>query len=285
MGCKGGSPLASIGQKLRQAREAKGLTLHDVQQETKIRERYLEAIEADLPEELPAAVYVRGFIRSYARLVGLDPDEAVRLYIENHTPAAPEETPGQLLAAPSEERGKAYVKPAMQPPTPRKEHRQRHYRPKPSRILWVLMVVIVALAIGVGVPFLVHQGPSKPAKVRQTTAPVASPKARAVSRPHKTVPEVHLISASNKNGYRYTVTHGPISLAITWHGRCWIAVTSGKTTLFEGTLTQGTHTFVAAHQLTLNIGAANQLILVLNHQRLHLPSSDIVIPSLSITAP
>ena len=66
------------GEILRQARTMRGATLADVERDTKINRAYIEALEAARFDTLPAPVYARGFMRSYARYLGLDPDEAVR---------------------------------------------------------------------------------------------------------------------------------------------------------------------------------------------------------------
>jgi transcriptional regulator with XRE-family HTH domain len=62
----------SIGPRLAEARQAKGLTLFDAERGTRIPRRYLEALEADQFNLLPAPVYARGFLRNYARFLGLD---------------------------------------------------------------------------------------------------------------------------------------------------------------------------------------------------------------------
>ncbi|KGX93323.1 hypothetical protein N781_11860 [Pontibacillus halophilus JSM 076056 = DSM 19796] len=66
-----------IGDRLKEAREAKGLSLDDVQQETKIQKRYLQAIETGNFSIMPGKFYTRAFIRQYAEAVGLDPDEVM----------------------------------------------------------------------------------------------------------------------------------------------------------------------------------------------------------------
>jgi len=62
---------------LRDARVRRGLSTTDVERTTRINRNYIEAIEGGRFEELPAPVYARGFVRSYARYLGLDPEEAV----------------------------------------------------------------------------------------------------------------------------------------------------------------------------------------------------------------
>lgn len=61
-----------IGKLLASAREVKGLSTGDVADKLKLTSRQIEALEAEEFDKLPAAVFVRGFIRNYARLVGLD---------------------------------------------------------------------------------------------------------------------------------------------------------------------------------------------------------------------
>lgn len=65
--------MSSVGQTLREAREARGLTLHDIQEKTKIQPRYLKAIEEDRFDVLPGHFYTRAFVRTYAEHIGIDP--------------------------------------------------------------------------------------------------------------------------------------------------------------------------------------------------------------------
>lgn len=67
----------SFGAWLRRQREMREITLREISDATKISLRYLEALEQERFDLLPAKVFARGFLRQYARYVGLDPDEAV----------------------------------------------------------------------------------------------------------------------------------------------------------------------------------------------------------------
>jgi cytoskeletal protein RodZ len=77
-----------LGEVLRAAREAKGVDLVRVERETKIRERYLSALESGDYRDLPGAVYTRGFLRNYGAYLGLDPEYLIDLYrLETSTSA------------------------------------------------------------------------------------------------------------------------------------------------------------------------------------------------------
>jgi cytoskeleton protein RodZ len=67
----------SLGERFRAAREQRGLTLSDVAEQVRIRSVYLAAIEDENWKAIGAPVYIRGFLRTYARHLGLDAEEAV----------------------------------------------------------------------------------------------------------------------------------------------------------------------------------------------------------------
>lgn len=70
----------SLGEKLRQAREEKGLELRDVADNTRITIGYLAAIEDNNYKSLPGGVFNKGFVRSFAKAVGVDEREALADY-------------------------------------------------------------------------------------------------------------------------------------------------------------------------------------------------------------
>src|SRR5919107_3950495 len=69
---------AEIGRILEQKRNERGLSLEDVEQATKIRKRYLTGLEREDYAMLPDAVYVRGFLKTYANYLGLDGEDLSR---------------------------------------------------------------------------------------------------------------------------------------------------------------------------------------------------------------
>lgn len=70
----------SIGEKLRLAREARGIALREISEQTRISIRYLEAIEADDYKRLPGGIFNRSFIRAYAKFVGVEENSALEDY-------------------------------------------------------------------------------------------------------------------------------------------------------------------------------------------------------------
>lgn len=78
---------ARLGEELRDARLALGLAIEDIARSLRIRRVYLVALEEGRLRDLPAPAYALGFVRSYARLLGLDEAEFVRRFREQSGPA------------------------------------------------------------------------------------------------------------------------------------------------------------------------------------------------------
>lgn len=74
--------MGMIGDLLRQAREKKGLSLREIEDETNMRWKYLEALENEEFEVIPGETYVKGFLRNYSAFLGLDSDQMLDLYRE-----------------------------------------------------------------------------------------------------------------------------------------------------------------------------------------------------------
>jgi len=80
----------TVGERLREARERQKVSLHAIAEKTNISVRFLDAIEKNQFDKLPGGIFTRGFIRSYAMQVGLDPDAAVAQFLSDE-PGAREE--------------------------------------------------------------------------------------------------------------------------------------------------------------------------------------------------
>ncbi len=70
----------TLGEKLRQAREARGLSISDVAEQTRISALYLSCIENDDYRTLPGGIFNKGFVKSFAKVVGVDEQEALQDY-------------------------------------------------------------------------------------------------------------------------------------------------------------------------------------------------------------
>jgi cytoskeleton protein RodZ len=87
----------TIGQKLRDARTERGVELSDVELATKIRVKFLEAMEGDRWAELPAPAYARGFLDIYARYLGLDNQALLDEYSKTVEAEGHEPIPGSVI--------------------------------------------------------------------------------------------------------------------------------------------------------------------------------------------
>jgi cytoskeleton protein RodZ len=87
-----------IGESLREARTHRGIELEDAQQATKIRARYLGAMEEERWDVLPDPAYVRGFLHTYAAFLGLDADAMVQEYGRSRESAAQAAAAGEPIA-------------------------------------------------------------------------------------------------------------------------------------------------------------------------------------------
>jgi len=102
--------MSSLGIRLREIRLAKGVSLDDIARSTRVGRRYLEAIETDSWGELPAPVFVKGFIRAYCESLDASPDEALGLYREaSGEPVKPERVQSAVHAPPSRRAGPLIV--------------------------------------------------------------------------------------------------------------------------------------------------------------------------------
>jgi cytoskeletal protein RodZ len=86
-----------LGAALRKHREAAKLSLRDLADTTKLGVRTLEALERNQVEKLPPGIFRRAVVRAYAREIGLDPEDTLRVFLARHPDALP--PPGQAPGA------------------------------------------------------------------------------------------------------------------------------------------------------------------------------------------
>src|SRR6476469_10662586 len=75
--------MESVGEFFKQVRETKGLTVDEVASKTRIRTDFVKALEEGNFAKLPDQVFARGFVRSYARSLGLDEEDAIHRFIQS----------------------------------------------------------------------------------------------------------------------------------------------------------------------------------------------------------
>src|SRR5882672_2809329 len=149
------SELASFGEELRREREIRGISLKEIADATKISKRFLEAIERNDHKTLPAPVFTRGFVREYARYLGLNAEEMVNRY---------------NFAAVGDDRieQSAHLErltTPQAPPLPGKKQPLKGIPPAYARVdrnVYILILVVVALA-GVSYWALKHRRESRAA--------------------------------------------------------------------------------------------------------------------------
>lgn len=164
------SELASFGEELRREREIRGISLKEIADATKISKRFLEAIERNDHKTLPAPVFTRGFVREYARYLGLNAEEMVNRY--NFAAVGDEriEQSAHLdrLTTP------------QAPPLPGKKQPSKGIPPPYARVdrnVYILIIVVIALA-GVSYWALKHRRESRANEERppvETKAPAPAP--------------------------------------------------------------------------------------------------------------
>src|SRR5205823_4019606 len=77
-----GAHVSEVGDTLHTARQKKNVTLSEAADATRIKRSFLEALEHDDYSQLPGPAYITGFLRNYAKYLGLHPEDVVQEYYE-----------------------------------------------------------------------------------------------------------------------------------------------------------------------------------------------------------
>jgi cytoskeleton protein RodZ len=184
--------MESVGELLRRERESQGKSIEDVAKITRMSAQTLAAIEDDRFGALPAPVYVKGHLRTYARFLGLDEEEIIQRYMrstQQHEPAELDEWDAVELELHEEER-----------------HTTRR------NILIAAAVVVVVLAAVFGPRFLGRRHQATPAGGEEV--PVVTEPAREAA-PGDTMIEWHRLElmavAKERTWVRVSVDGVPVS--------------------------------------------------------------------------
>jgi len=234
-----GGRMPSIGETLREARMRQKLDIADVERRTKIRAKYLRALENEEWSTLPGPTFVKTFLRTYAELVGVDAHLLVEEYRTTHDAGDELETPSR----------------AGQPVASRRPSRRRsppRGPPGKGAAAVALVVVLVAFLLVLGLVGGDDKPGSQRAATDQTeTQPRGKPKPRAKPAPPPSGVTVRLAPAAP--------TYACMDTG------------EGSDVVFEGTL-EGPRTFKNAQRLRVNLGK-RAVDLRLNGKPVQIPPS------------
>ncbi|HJW83692.1 MAG TPA: RodZ domain-containing protein [Anaerolineae bacterium] len=205
--------MIGIGSRLREAREAHGLSIDDIQKATRIKRAFVEAIEVDRFEALPGPVQARGFIRSYANQVGLDPDELLMQFDGAPSGPAGHGPPG--AATDGRSPAQAVRVRSMNLSRPEPEGETRPALPLPMPVLIIGAIVLFALGGLLIIRALAGEAP----------APATTPLPKVVSSVSRTPEPTPALAASTR-----------VSLTLTAGEHVWVRVTQDGVTAYEGML-------------------------------------------------
>jgi cytoskeleton protein RodZ len=226
-----------IGNSLREARLRQGFELPRVEADTKIRAKYLRALEEEHFDVLPGDTYVKGFLRTYAEYLGLDG----QLYVDEYNSrfAREEEFPVQSAAA---------------RPRPRSRRMESNFV-----VVALAGIVAVTILVVVAWKFGTAGTPTSPALL---DGGAASTTQSSTTTGHKNQPTKP--SASARRLAKVTLA----ALA----GDCWVQVRAGSARgdlIYEGTLQRGqTQRFTKWKRLWMQLGAPAYLRGTVNGHRI-----------------
>jgi transcriptional regulator with XRE-family HTH domain len=210
----------SLGIWLRRTREARQMDLEDVEQALRIRRRYLQALEMGDYEALPGAIQARGFLRNYARFLGLPVDDALARYDA--------EARG-LPVQPREPEVKPPAQPGVRtwaPPPPTADEERRSVRANTSTGL--IRVLIGAIAffglVAAGSLLWLQFAGSRPPETSVPTANVTEPVV-ADTTATPTPPATPIFPISDD---------GTVRLRVVPNNHAWISVSADAQVIFQG---------------------------------------------------
>ncbi|MCO6017336.1 helix-turn-helix domain-containing protein [Carnobacterium divergens] len=260
-----------IGMKLQEARKAKGYTLDDLQQMTKIQKRYLIAIEEGNFDVMPGKFYARAFIKQYADTVGLNGDQLLEEYTEDVPQTHDEE----------------YVEKVSTSQTRSENHVANIWLEKIQSILPTIIIVAIVLAITGAIWFAATKSGNKEkepmiskdsesvsitssAEESSSSKKESSSEAESSKEPEKPKQEVAIASSTGSNT-TYTVKNAtePGSLVLTAQGGAsWVGVTIAGVQVDQKTMQSGENLEVpipaGTTAVTIVVGNAKATKITLN---------------------
>jgi cytoskeletal protein RodZ len=246
--------------RLRTAREARGLSLQDVEAATRIRARYLEAMETGKYDIMSGGeAQVRGFLRRYATFLNIPPEEIIALYErETHREAATLSPPPTPLRPPAPRPSPApFVRPTAREPVAGR-------RPRTLSLLG-LLALIGAVALGAvwlaTHPEQVFPG-SRPTPTAGTPRPAVFPSPMVPATPAS--PTSVPTPAATPT---FPVSTSGVTMTLEAREHVWVRVTVDGFTAFEGMLSPGApQTWVGQEMVIVETGNGAGVVAVVNGQ-------------------
>ena len=283
----------TLGKYLRQQRESKKISLREVAKSTKIRDHILEAIEGDQYHLLPPSTYVKGFLLSYAKYLGLNPKDVLLRYRRDikGEPVTPPPTqppkPEPKVPAKHPPTTKSEIPPLPLPEPEQETPLSRPSKPK-QKILWSIKHICViggVLAVSFIVFYFFSPYPSKlfiepvlekpaPEKLPPEKPPIGpSPPVTvtpSVSEEKPVAEEKQLLAPSHPATATVSVPEKkPLSLQIKAIEETWVSLRVDDQSEKEMTFKPGEGISVqASNQLRIIIGNAGGLHLILDEKPL-----------------
>lgn len=228
--------MPALGERFRAAREARGLSLSDVSEQIRIRSVYLAAIEEENWAAIGAPVYTRGFLRTYARFLGLDPEEVVAVFNGAPQPSI-HAKPAGLMESPRV--------PVAAPGTGPQAGSQERRSGGGSWMLWVAGVVAVLMVAYVVYNVITFPRPAgAPTQAAVTVEPSETPSGLPSNAPGAVTASPPAAAA------------GPDTLALVLSAPSWLRVTVDGNVSMEGTFPAGTSKTFHGKNALIRIGNA-----------------------------
>ncbi len=221
-----------VATELRAARERRGFSLQHLSDLTRISLRNLEAIEANDERRLPPPVFTRGFVRSYAREVGLEPDTTAARYLEQFVPEPPPPAPAETGSVPADA-GTAAPE-----------------RSTTDAVAAIVLGTTVLVLVGILGISIVRRG-TRPTAREATAAPAAVTAAATAPAP----PSAPIGTTGSEAARARASNDAPLEVVIAPSGPCWVKATIDGQVTFAALLNAGDRrTVTAAKGLTLRVG-------------------------------
>ena len=256
-----------IGKKLQKARQAKGYTLDDLQQITKIQKRYLIAIEDEKFDELPGDFYVRAFVKQYADTVGLDGDDLLKEY-EDDLPKAKTAEYSDHIAQAVESRA------SQRKTIGNQVSRSRRYVPT---IIITVVIILVLAAIWFTAIARSHRDSST--RIDNSSVSVSGESRKKASSSSKkvvkkTAKDTIKLKQASRNDTSVTYTADKLTadttLQINPADRAWMQVQANNNSLLNRTLNANEKTSVKVNKdttsLVITVGNARSTKLRIGNQ-------------------